>query len=65
MLLGVGTRAASVFAVVIGALIFAAFHYIGPFADPFDLHSFTFRVLRSFGVTAWTHALYDSFLLLF
>ena len=75
-LLGVGTRAASVFAVVIGALIFSAFHYIGPFADPFDLHSFTFRalsglafsglfVLRGFGVTAWTHALYDSFLLLF
>jgi hypothetical protein len=75
-LLGVGARAASVFAVVIGALMFSAFHYIGPFADPFDLHSFTFRmlsglafsglfVLRGFGVTAWTHALYDSFLLLF
>ena len=74
-LLGVGARAASVFAVVIGALIFSAFHYIGPFADPFDLRSFTFRVLsglafsglfvlRGFGVTAWTHTLYDSFLLL-
>jgi hypothetical protein len=75
-LLGVGARAASVFAVVISALIFSTFHYIGPFADPFDLHSFTFRmlsglafsglfVLRGFGVTGWTHALYDSFLLLF
>src|SRR5215471_11080628 len=74
-LLGVGARAASVLAVVIGAMIFAAFHYIGPFGDPFDLQSFTFRmlsglafsglyVLRGFGVTAWTHALYDSFLLL-
>jgi len=75
-LLGFGTRAASVFAVVAGAVIFSAFHYIGPFGDPFDLQSFTFRmlsglafsglfVLRGFGVTAWTHALYDSFLLLF
>jgi hypothetical protein len=75
-LLGVGARSASLFAVVISALIFSAFHYIGPFADPFDLQSFTFRmlsglafsglfVLRGFGVTAWTHALYDSFLLLF
>jgi Type II CAAX prenyl endopeptidase Rce1-like len=75
-LLGVSSRAASVFAVVMGALIFSAFHYIGPFGDPFDLQSFTFRllsglafsglfVLRGFGVTAWTHALYDSFLLLF
>jgi hypothetical protein len=75
-LLGFGARAASVFAVVAGAGVFSAFHYIGPFGDPFDLQSFTFRmlsglafsglfVLRGFGVTAWTHALYDSFLLLF
>jgi hypothetical protein len=74
-LLGVGSRAANVSAVVIGAVIFSAFHYIGPFGDPFELQSFTFRmlsglafsglyVLRGFGVTAWTHALYDSFLLL-
>jgi hypothetical protein len=72
---GFGTRAAGGFAVVVGAFIFAAFHYIGPFGDPFQLQSFTFRmlsglafsglyVLRGFGVTAWTHALYDSFLLL-
>src|SRR5262245_2829929 len=74
-LFGFGARAASGFAVVIGAVIFSTFHYIGPFADPFDVQSFTFRmlsglafsglfVLRGFGVTAWTHALYDSFLLL-
>jgi hypothetical protein len=73
--LGFGTRAAGGFAVVLGAIIFSAFHYIGPFGDPFELQSFTFRmlsglafsglyVLRGFGVTAWTHALYDSFLLL-
>jgi hypothetical protein len=64
---------ASVFAVMLGALIFSAFHYIGPFGDRFTLASFTFRavagllfsglyVLRGFGITAWTHALYDVFL---
>lgn len=74
-LFGFGVRASSIFAVVIGAIIFSLFHYIGPFGDPFELQSFTFRmlsglafsglyVLRGFGVTAWTHALYDAFLLL-
>ena len=64
-----------VFAVVIGALIFAAFHYIGPYGDRLQLASFTFRtvagvlfsglyLLRGFGITAWTHALYDVFLAL-
>jgi hypothetical protein len=58
------------FAVVASALIFSAFHYIGPLGDPFALPSFTFRavaglllsglyVARGFGITAWTHALYD------
>jgi hypothetical protein len=75
VVLGVGKRTAGVFAAVIGALIFSAFHYIGPYGDQFQLQSFTFRMLsglafsglylvRGFGITAWTHALYDSFLLL-
>jgi hypothetical protein len=57
-----------------GALLFAAFHYIGPYGDPLDVYSFVFRtiaglffsalyLLRGFGITAWTHALYDVFLL--
>ena len=57
-------------AVVTGALFFAAFHYVGPGGDAFQLYSFVFRtigglffsalyVLRGFGITAWTHALYD------
>src|SRR3954469_14728620 len=61
------------FAIVIGALIFSAFHYIGPYGEPLRLDSFTFRaiagllfsglyLLRGFGITAWTHALYDVFL---
>jgi len=67
---GWGTRGAGVFATLVGALIFSAFHYIGPYGDPFRLTSFTFRaisgvafsalyLLRGFGITAWTHALYD------
>jgi hypothetical protein len=64
---------AGLFAVAAGALIFSAFHYIGPYGDRFELGSFTFRavagvlfsglyLLRGFGITAWTHALYDVFL---
>ena len=73
-LFGMGKAGATAFAVLGGALIFAAFHYIGPFGDPLDLPSFVFRtvaglafsglyVTRGFGITAWTHALYDVFLL--
>jgi hypothetical protein len=72
---GFGVKGAGVFATIVGALIFSAFHYIGPYGDPFRLTSFTFRaisgvafsalyLLRGFGITAWTHALYDAFLLL-
>ncbi len=57
-------------AVVLSALIFSGFHYIGPLGDTYTLASFTFRsiaglllsglyVFRGFGITAWTHALYD------
>lgn len=64
----------SVIAVVVSALIFAAFHYIGPYGDTLRLDSFLFRligglafsilyVLRGFGITAWSHALYDMLVL--
>lgn len=73
-LFGLGRGAAGAFAVVVGALIFSAFHYIGPYGDPLELPSFLFRaiagvafsalyVTRGFGITAWTHALYDVFVL--
>jgi hypothetical protein len=65
---------ANTFAVAVGALIFSAFHYVGAYGDPFAMDSFVFRtvagvafsamyVFRGFGITAWTHALYDVFLL--
>ncbi len=67
------TTTAGLFAVGTGALIFSAFHYIGPYGNRLELGSFTFRaiagvllsslyLLRGFGITAWTHALYDVFL---
>jgi hypothetical protein len=73
-LLGWGPVASGMLATMGGALIFSAFHYIGPYGDPFTVQSFTFRaiaglafsglyVVRGFGITAWTHALYDVFLL--
>ncbi len=63
---------AYVTAALIGAFLFSAVHYIGSLGDAFTLASFTFRFLfglalngiflaRGFGVAAWTHALYDVF----
>jgi hypothetical protein len=54
----------------LSALLFAAFHYIGPFGDPLHLPSFVFRLIagliltglylaRGYGITAYTHSLYD------
>jgi hypothetical protein len=73
-LLGLRAVTAGVWAAVGGAVVFSAFHYLGPYGDRLELYSFTFRfvaglffsalyLLRGFGITAWTHALYDVFLL--
>jgi Type II CAAX prenyl endopeptidase Rce1-like len=73
--LGLRPLVAGIAATVIGALVFSAFHYIGPYGDRLEIYSFVFRtiaglffsglyLLRGFGITAWTHALYDVFLLL-
>jgi membrane protease YdiL (CAAX protease family) len=73
--LGLGAGAAGALATLVGALVFSAFHYLGPYGDPLELPSFTFRalagvafsalyLLRGFGITAWSHALYDVFLTL-
>lgn len=74
-LLGWRPLVAGITAAVLGALIFSAFHYIGPYGDRLDVFSFVFRTIaglffsalyltRGFGITAWTHALYDVLLLL-
>lgn len=75
LLFGVSRVTAGVGATVIGALLFSAFHYVGPLGEPVRLESFVFRALaglafsglyltRGFGITAWTHALYDVAVLL-
>ena len=74
-LLGWRPLTAGIAATVAGAAIFSAFHYIGPYGDRWQLYSFAFRMVaglffsalylvRGFGITAWTHALYDVLLLL-
>lgn len=61
---------AGAFAAILAAAVFSAFHYIGPYGDPWALPSLLFRFLaglafsllfliRGFGIAAWTHALYD------
>ena len=71
---GVGKTATRVWAAVLAAFLFSGFHYIGPYAYPLELSSFTFRFLsglalnalfitRGFGIAAWTHALYDVYVL--
>ncbi|MEM8558219.1 MAG: CPBP family intramembrane glutamic endopeptidase [Bacteroidota bacterium] len=68
--LGLERTAAYLGAALIGAFLFSAVHYTGPYAYPLELSSFTFRFLfglalnalflvRGFGIAAWTHALYD------
>lgn len=70
---GLGVAPAGIVATLVGALIFSAFHYVGVYGDELRLGSFTFRAIagvlfsamyltRGFGITAWTHALYDVFL---
>lgn len=70
MVFGMRRGAAAAVAVVLSALIFSGFHYIGSLGDTFTLQSFVFRaiaglifsglfVTRGIGITAWTHALYD------
>jgi hypothetical protein len=72
---GLGLVPAGIAATLVGALIFSAFHYVGTYGDDLRLGSFTFRAIagvlfsalyltRGFGIAAWTHALYDVFLML-
>ncbi len=68
--------AAAIASVILGALLFSTFHYIGPAGDTFSVGSFLQRALgglyfsvlfvtRGFGVTAASHAIYDIFVGIF
>ncbi|HEX8906829.1 MAG TPA: CPBP family intramembrane glutamic endopeptidase [Longimicrobiaceae bacterium] len=72
---GLGKTSGKVYAAVLAALLFSAFHYIGPYAYPLELGSFVFRFLsglalnalfitRGFGIAVWTHALYDVYVMM-
>ena len=59
-----------VFSVLVSSLLFSISHYVGSMADSWQLYSFMFRwiagmlftvmyFIRGFAITAYTHALYD------
>ncbi|MCY2954499.1 MAG: CPBP family intramembrane metalloprotease [Planctomycetota bacterium] len=71
-LLQVGKWAAYVLIVVSSSVLFAAYHYWGPMAEPFRLSDFAFRtvagayfgwlfITRGFGITAGSHVAYDMY----
>jgi hypothetical protein len=73
-LFGARPMVAGFAAAIIGAVVFSAFHYIGEYGEPLELASFTYRAIaglvfsglyltRGFGITAWTHALYDVYVM--
>ncbi len=69
-----GPGRAWVIALVISSLVFSAAHHLGPVGEPFTFAAFVYRTLagvffalvyqvRGFAVAAWTHALYDVYVL--
>jgi len=68
-------RWAAFFAIVFAALAFSLAHYAGALGEPFRLHTLMYRWLagllftllyyqRGFAIAAWSHALYDIWVLL-
>jgi membrane protease YdiL (CAAX protease family) len=64
----------SIIAIIISAGIFSAFHFLGEFGDFFTFKVFMVRFLagiflgilylfRGFGITAWSHSIYDLIIL--
>lgn len=69
-----GERRAWLLAVVLSSLVFSLAHHVGPAGESFSFAAFTYRTLagaffamvyrvRGFAVAAWTHALYDLYVL--
>ncbi len=61
-------------AMLVSALTFSLAHHLGPHAEPFTFAAFVYRTLagvffaliyhvRGFAVAAWTHAIYDVYVL--
>lgn len=73
--MGVDRFWALVSSVILSSLLFAAYHHVGPLAEPYVASAFAFRFLagvylgvifcwRGFAVAVWTHVLYDEFCIL-
>lgn len=73
-LVPLGPMAGLIAALVASSLIFALAHHVGPGSEPFTLLAFVYRSLagaifgliwhtRGFAVAAWTHTLYDVFVM--
>jgi membrane protease YdiL (CAAX protease family) len=69
-----GKRKAWIAALVVSSLAFSLAHHVGPAGEPFTFSAFVYRSLagvffalvyhvRGFAVAAWTHALYDVYVL--
>jgi len=69
-----GRRRAWIAALILSSLIFSMAHHVGPAGEPFTYDAFVYRSLagvffaivyqiRGFAVAAWTHALYDVYVL--
>ncbi|MEM9463344.1 MAG: CPBP family intramembrane glutamic endopeptidase [Myxococcota bacterium] len=69
-----GPRRAWVAAIVLSSLVFSLAHHVGPLGEPFVFAAFIYRTLagvffalvyhvRGFAVAAWTHTLYDVYVL--
>jgi len=67
---GFSAAGAAAAAAVLGSLVFAAAHHVGPYGDPLEVFAFTFRFLaglffstlfavRGFGIAVGAHAGYD------
>lgn len=73
---GMGRVGAGVIAVVASSLIFSGVHHLGSMGEAFTLGAFAFRFfagvvfaalfqVRGFAIAAWTHALYDIWVMVF
>jgi membrane protease YdiL (CAAX protease family) len=69
-----GKKRAWMIALVVSSVVFSLAHHIGPSGEAFTFAAFVYRMLagaffalvyqvRGFAVAAWTHALYDVFVL--
>jgi membrane protease YdiL (CAAX protease family) len=65
---------AALLAILLASLAFSLAHYVGELGEPFSLHTLLYRWLagllftllyyqRGFAITAWSHALYDVWVL--